>query len=165
MAGLSATTILAASTGILGSAWTSGGQAMISILAVPGLLSTTTPVPGQVLAQQWAGIYSQGKVLGPQAAVISLLGYGYLLYGRSRQGRGWGDCLGAMGLTIGIVPFTLIFMDPTNQALLRVAEGSSSLGSEAVGELLVRWKWLNLTRSMFPLAGGLLGLYGLVGPW
>lgn len=136
---------------------------MLSVLAIPGLLSASSPVPGQVLAQQWAGIYSRGKVLGPQAAAVSLLGYGYLLYDRSRQNRSWGDCLGAMGLSIAIVPFTLVLMDPTNQALLAVADGASTLGSEAVGALLVRWKWLNLVRSLFPLAGSLLGLYGLVG--
>ncbi|ROW07772.1 hypothetical protein VMCG_03389 [Cytospora schulzeri] len=165
MSGYSPTTILAASAGILGSAWNSGGQAMLSILAVPGLLSTTSPVPSQLLAQQWAGIYNRGKVLGPQTAVISLLGYGYLLYDRSRQNRSWGNILGAMGLAVGIVPYTLIVMAPTNQALMNVAKGVSSLGSEAVEELLVKWKWLNLIRSMFPLAGALLGLYGLVGPW
>ncbi|KUI57085.1 Noranthrone monooxygenase [Cytospora mali] len=162
---LPATTIIAASASILGSAWNSGGQAMMSILAIPGLLSATSPVSSQLLAQQWAGIYNRGKVLGPQTAVISLLGYGYLMYDRSsRLNSGWGDYLCAMGLTIGIVPFTLIIMDPTNQALLRVAEGSSSLGYEAVRELLVRWKGLNLIRSLFPIAGALLGLYGLVGP-
>lgn len=138
---------------------------MLSLLAVPGLLSTSSPAPGQLLAQQWAGIYDRGKVLGPQAAVVSLLGYGYLVYDRSRQDRGWGVYAGAMALTIGIVPFTLAFMAPTNQALLGAAEGASTLQSAAVRELLVRWKGLNLARSLLPLAGALLGLYGLVGPW
>ncbi|KAK7743478.1 hypothetical protein SLS53_004012 [Cytospora paraplurivora] len=165
MSGIPTTTIIAAMAGVLGSAWTSGGQAMLSILAVPGLLSTSSSVPSQLLAQQWAGIYNRGKVLGPQAAVVSLLGYGYLVYDRSRQNRGWGDYVGAMALTIGIVPFTLIFMDRTNQALLGVAEGASTLQSEVVRELLVRWKGLNLVRSLLPLSGALLGLYGLVGPW
>lgn len=138
---------------------------MLSVLAIPGLLSTTSSVPTQLLAQQWAGIYNRGKLLGPQAAVLSLLGYGYLMYDRSRQRRGWGVYLGAMALTIGIVPYTLIFMDRTNQALLGVAEGANVLGAEAVRELLVRWKGLNLVRSLLPLAGAVLGLYGLVGPW
>ncbi|ROV96349.1 hypothetical protein VPNG_09052 [Cytospora leucostoma] len=136
MSGIPSTTILAATAGVLGSAWISGGQAMVSMLAVPGLLSISSSVPSQLLAQQWAGIYSRGKVLGPRAAVVSLLGYGYLVYDRSRQDRGWGDYVGAMALTIGIVPFTLIFMVPTNQALLGVAEGASTLPSEAVRELI-----------------------------
>lgn len=120
-----------------------------------------------MLAQQWAGIYNRGKVLGPQAAVISLLGYGYLMYDRSRQGRGWAKYLGAAALSLGIIPFTGILMAETNKALLGVAAGGpgASLSSEAVRELLVRWRDLNLGRSLFPLAGALLGLYELVGPW
>lgn len=193
MAGLQPTTILAASAGILGSAWNSGktnphnnsrgrglgsgkltggptthtgGQATLSALAIPGLLSTNAAVPTQMLAQQWAGIYNRGKVLGPQAAAISLLGYGYLMYDRSRQGRGWGKYVGAAALTVGIIPFTAFFMDNTNQALLGVAAGGAgTLSSEAVRELLVKWRVLNLVRSLFPLAGALLGLYELVGPW
>lgn len=192
MAGLQPTTILAASAGILGSAWNSGktpttplaqtrlgsgkltggptthtgGQAMLSALAIPGLLSTSSAVPSQILAQQWAGIYNKGKVLGPQMAAVSLLGYGYLMYDRSRQSRGWGKYVGAAALTVGIVPFTVFFMDTTNQALLGVAAGTAGhLSSEAVRELLVKWRVLNLVRSLFPLAGALLGLYELVGPW
>lgn len=192
MAGLQPTTILAASAGILGSAWNSGknphnnsrrrrlgsgrltrgptihtgGQAMLSALAIPGLLSTNSAVPTQILAEQWAGIYNRGKVLGPQAAAISLLGYGYLMYDRSRQSRGWGKYVAAAALTVGIVPFTAFFMGNTNQALLEVAAGrAGNLSSEAVRELLVKWRGLNLVRSLFPLAGALLGLYELVGPW
>lgn len=139
---------------------------MLSALAIPGLLSTNSAVPTQMLAQQWAGIYNRGKVLGPQAAAVSLLGYGYLMYDRSRQSRGWGKYMGAAALTVAIVPFTGLFMDNTNQALLGVAAGGAgNLSSEAVRELLVRWRVLNLVRSLFPLAGALLGLYELVGPW
>lgn len=139
---------------------------MLSALAIPGLLSTTSAVPTQMLAQQWAGIYNRGKVLGPQAAAISLLGYGYLMYDRSRQSRGWGKYTGAAALTVAIVPFTGLFMDNTNQTLLGVAAGGAgSISSEAVRELLVKWRDLNLVRSLFPLAGALLGLYELVGPW
>lgn len=139
---------------------------MLSALAIPGLLSTNSAVPSQILAQQWAGIYNNGKVLGPQAAAVSLLGYGYLMYDRSRQSpsRGWGKYIGAAALTVGIVPFTVFFMDDTNQALLGVAAGGAGLSSEAVRELLNKWRVLNLVRSLFPLAGALLGLYELVGP-
>lgn len=138
---------------------------MLSALAIPGLLSTSSAVlPSQILAQQWAGIYNKGKVLGPQMAAVSLLGYGYLMYDRSRQSRGWGKYVGAAALTVGIVPFTVLFMDATNQALLGVAAGGASLSSEAVRELLEKWKVLNLVRSLFPLAGALLGMHELVGP-
>lgn len=136
---------------------------MLSVLAIPGLLESSASVTTQALAQQWAGIYQRGKVLGPQTAVMSLLGYGYLMYDRSSRGLPWSKFVGAAALTIGIVPFTLLAMDPTNQALLKVASGASVLGETAVAELLVRWKGLNLVRSLFPLAGAVLGFWGLVG--
>lgn len=137
---------------------------MLSLLAIPGLLSTTTPVPTQLLAQQWAGIYHRGKVLGPQTALFGLLGYGYLAYERSSRGLSWAKFVWAAGLTLGIVPFTVVFMDPTNQALLQVAAGvGAATGEGALRELLVKWKGLNLMRSIFPLAGAALGLWGLVG--
>lgn len=136
---------------------------MLSLLAIPGLVSTTTPVPAQLLAQQWAGIYHRGKVLGPQTAVLALCGYGYLAYERRAQGLPWARFVGAAALTLGIVPFTVVFMDPTNQALLRVAAGTSVVEAQALGDLLVKWKGLNLVRSLFPLAGAALAFLGLVG--
>lgn len=119
----------------------------------------------RALAEQWAGIYNRGKLLGPQVAVLSLLGYGFLAYQRSvvEARPGWGNFVGAAVLTLSIVPFTKIFMDPTNQALLTTADGTSVLGETAVKELLVRWKDLNLTRALFPLAGAAMGLFTLVG--
>lgn len=182
MPGLPPATVIAATVGILGSAWNSGnspvrhhpqnttankkelgGQAMLSFIAIPGLIGSTSPVTTQALAQQWAGMYNRGKVLGPQVAVLSMLGYGYLVYQRKSQNQpGWGMFAGAAALTLGIVPFTLLFMDTTVQSLLRVAEGTSVLGETAVKELLVRWKGLNLVRSLFPLAGGVLGFWSLV---
>lgn len=137
---------------------------MLSLLAIPGLLSTTTPIPTQLLAQQWAGIYNRGKALGPQTALFGLLGYSYLAYERSSRGLSWSKFLWAAGLTLGIVPFTVVFMDPTNQALLQVAAGGvgAATGEGALRELLIKWKGLNLMRSIFPLAGAALGLWGLV---
>lgn len=152
---------------------------MLSLLAIPGLLSTSTPLPAQALAQQWAGIYNRGKVLGPQTAVLAVLGYGYLAYNaQHRTGSVKGSSsrvgyfAGAAALTLAIVPFTVAFMDATNQALLGIAAGGGaaavgggegSQAAAAVGELLVKWKGLNLIRSLWPLAGAVVGFWGLVG--
>lgn len=136
------------------------------MLAIRGLLdSTSSPVAARALAEQWAGIYNRGKVLGPQVAVLSLLGYGFLAYQRGvvEARPGWGNFVGAAALTLSIVPFTEIFMGATNQALLTTADGTSVLGEAAVKELLVRWKDLNLVRALFPLAGAVMGLFTLVG--
>lgn len=135
---------------------------MLSILAIPGLLSANGPLPApQILAQQWAGIYHRGKLLGPQTAVVAALGYGWLAYDHGRGGR-WSTFAGAAALTLAIGPFTVMFMDPTNRALLEIAGGTAGvLGEAAVEELLLRWKGLNLIRSVWPLAGAVVGLWGL----
>ncbi|CAN8101324.1 unnamed protein product [Discula destructiva] len=164
MSSLPPQTVIAGAVGILSSAWASGGQAMLSLLAIPGLLTPTAPPPApQMLAQQWAGIYSRGKSLGPQTAILAVLGYGYLAYDQGSGGR-WGRFAGAAALTLAIVPFTLMFMAPTNQKLFDVAAGTAGVVKEgSVEELLVRWKGLNLVRSLWPLAGAVVGLWGLVG--
>jgi len=74
-------------------------------------------------------------------------------------------------LTIGIVPYTLIAMVPTNNKLMRKAEDTRDLSAEemiaenedprekSAKELVDLWATHNLARGMFPLAGAILGLW------
>lgn len=134
----------------------------MSLLAVPGLLSAA--VPSQALAQQWEGIYTRGKALGPRMALVSLAGYAYLAYDRRSQGQSYAGYIVAAVLSLGIMPYTIVFMSPTNNALLGVAGGATqTLGESAVRELVSKWKDLNLVRSVFPLVGAVIGLWSLVG--
>lgn len=135
---------------------------MLSLLGIPGLLSDS--IPPQALAKQWEGIYTRGKALGPQMAMASMLGYAYLIYDRRSKGQSYSGYVAAAALSLGIMPYTIIFMMGTNNALLGVASGATKTASEsAVRELLVRWKGLNLLRSVFPFIGGILGIWTLVG--
>jgi hypothetical protein len=68
----------------------------------------------------------------------------------------------AGALTIGIVPFTIIAMTATNNALMQVASGATALGEDATRSLLLKWKGLNMVRSMLPLAGAVVGLWTFV---
>jgi uncharacterized membrane protein len=58
-------------------------------------------------------------------------------------------------LTIGIVPWTIIAMMPTNNKLLAKAEQSASVMADdkEVSDLLRKWTILNGIRSLLPLAG------------
>lgn len=116
------------------------------------------------MAKLWEALYVRGRAQMPRFAALSLLGYSYLAYDRYARGERWGPFALAGALTIGIVPFTLLVMMPTNNALLGVASGTGGqvLSEDAVRSLLLRWKNLNLMRSMFPLAGSLLGLWALL---
>ena len=73
----------------------------------------------------------------------------------------------------GIVPYTLVFMNPTNQALSRRAEAGSKKDSPStaqspasedavVGGLLKKWKALNYGRASMVLTATLLGMVATV---
>ncbi|EOO00850.1 hypothetical protein UCRPA7_3694 [Phaeoacremonium minimum UCRPA7] len=102
-------------------------------------------------------------MLGPQMALVSMLGYAYLIYDRRSQGQSYSGYAAAAGLSLAIMPYTIILMSPTNNALLGVASGATkTLSESAVRELLVKWKGLNLVRSVIPFVGAVLGLWSLV---
>jgi len=82
----------------------------------------------------------------------------------------------AASLVVGIVPYTLIFMEDSNRKLLERAAGSkhyssSSASSEKGPEdlidqesnegLLRRWRTLTLTRALLPTTAGFLGLLAI----
>jgi hypothetical protein len=139
-----------------------GGIASLSLFTMPGLLSA--PVPGELLATQWATMFDMGKVAMPTVAVVSVSSFAYTAYDRSRRGRDWKRYAAAGALTLAIVPFTLIFMNGTNLALLQIAGGcamAEGVDDESVRALISKWAGLNLIRSLLPLAGGVVGLWGL----
>lgn len=88
-------------------------------------------------------------------------------------------------LTVIMVPFTWVCMSPTNDVLFGLQRESqigslnqTQMGSfgnatgagiegegegdvatlEGVTELVVRWGWMHLVRSLFPLAAAVVGL-------
>lgn len=138
---------------------------MLSLLAIPGLLSPPSPGLGaQALAQQWDVVFRRGRVLCPLTAVLAALGYGHLAWRSSpRAAGGTRSLVGAAALSLAIVPFTLLVIGPTNKALQRAAAGEGPLGEGAVRELVRRWSTLNLVRSLLPLSSAVLGLWTLVG--
>ncbi|KAB5549845.1 hypothetical protein GE09DRAFT_186762 [Coniochaeta sp. 2T2.1] len=163
MSKLPSASAAAAIVGIVGSNWVAGGIAGLSHFTMPGLLSAN--VPGHLLAQQWASIFRMGKAAMPAVAVISLGAYAYRAYDRSRRHLDW-TCWAAAGvLTLSIVPFTLVAMNPTNQSLLQIAGGGATaavVNDESVRALITKWAGLNLIRSLLPLGGAVFGLWTLV---
>ena len=57
-------------------------------------------------------------------------------------------------------------MDPTNTALFRLEALASATASavdlNAAQELVVKWAWLHVVRSVFPMVGAILGLVGVL---
>jgi hypothetical protein len=75
--------------------------------------------------------------------------------------RPWGIFAVAGAVTVAMLPFTWIFMAPTNNVLFDLEAKSKSAVVTGIAEaqsLLRKWRLLHIARSIFPLAGAVIGL-------
>ncbi|PGG96508.1 hypothetical protein AJ80_09814 [Polytolypa hystricis UAMH7299] len=136
------------------------------------------------IATQWRHAYHLGRSTAPFIALASSAAYTYLAYA-FREGTGVLHTeataqasnlyLVAALLSLGIVPFTLAVMKPTNDKLMERAAatdaGKEGKGKGVKGEELVasredaevrgwleKWCCLNCARACFPIAATLLAV-------
>lgn len=107
-------------------------------------------------------MFIRGMAIMPKIAVTVALSYAYAAYDSHSRGGYWKGYLGAAATVVGIIPFTLIFMKSTNDALITASKGGASFNTIEVSELVSRWGLLNLTRSFLPLTGAVTGLVTLL---
>ncbi|KAL2131430.1 hypothetical protein VTI74DRAFT_5120 [Chaetomium olivicolor] len=142
----------------------SGAIMSVFLITIPVLVETTKQ-PGK-LVNQWRRVYLSGHVKGPAIATTTGLIYAYAAWSKHAAGEPWRVFAAAGLTTVSIVPYTLIFMQRTNNTLFR-ADDMASKGHEpplAEAERLVkRWGVLNAIRALIPLAGGVIGLLGTCG--
>ncbi|KAI9877952.1 MAG: hypothetical protein M1830_002359 [Pleopsidium flavum] len=134
----------------------------LSLVTIPVLLQTSTPT--SLLLQQWKSIYLRGHIQGPAIATLTGLTYAYVAYAKSQQGKD-GTGYGIAGLaTVAIVPYTLTIMGSVNRRLMEAAAAGprTAVGSEEVKVLVARWSRLNAVRGLFPLLGGIVGLWSVL---
>ncbi|KAL2859781.1 DUF1772 domain-containing protein [Aspergillus lucknowensis] len=162
-------------TAIISGSFLSGAMTALSGITVPVLLDTTTH-PTQLL-HQWVRMYHYGHIALPTLSIATAVLYFSIAAQQTSSSKtvkastrtgtsawGWGRrrALWAGGLTMAMVPFTWVVMNPTNGVLFRMQRGAEmgEMGPtlEEVRGLVVRWAWMHLARSVFPLVGGLLGL-------
>lgn len=98
----------------------------------------------------------------PGVALLSLAAFAYASYNSRQYGNRWRQYAIAGALTIALVPFTVGFMGATNGKLLGVAAAGVGGDQDAL-ELVRKWSGLNLARSLLPLLGAGVGIWGLVG--
>jgi hypothetical protein len=136
----------------------------LCLVAVPVLLDTNTEAPH--LLTQWARMYHYGHRIMPAMAISTLVLYGYTCAKRVGAKKSWSIFGLAGATTVGIIPFTLIFMVPTNDELFRLhamsKESPFGPGIQGVRELVLKWTWLHGVRSLFPLAGAVMGTLGTI---
>jgi hypothetical protein len=69
-------------------------------------------------------------------------------------------------MTSFMVPFTWIFMAPTNKILYEwnasSTRATSAVDLSAVSDIVIKWAWLHVARSVFPMIGVILGFRGLL---
>ncbi|KAK8050742.1 hypothetical protein PG994_012472 [Apiospora phragmitis] len=134
----------------------------LSGIAVPVLLEASRDIPQ--LAYAWTRMYHYGHLALPTMGVGTCLLYLVSAY-RSRKGRA--TLFAAAVATVAMVPFTWVFMTPTNNQLFGLeaaaAAGTTGLLSlDEVRDLIVWWSRLHITRSLMPLLGAMLGATEIV---
>jgi Domain of unknown function (DUF1772) len=142
-----------------------GAMMSLSLMTVPVLLDTTTQAPQ--LFHQWVRMYHYGHQVLPTLAVGTFLLYSYTSVKKRSAKISWRVFALAGVTTLSILPFTWIFVVPTNNELFRLERVSKvePLVKEIIEakELVVRWSWLHFTRSLLPLLGVVLGTVGTFG--
>ncbi len=141
-----------------------GAIMSVFLITIPVLIDTTKE-PAR-LVNHWRRVYLSGHVKGPAIAATTGLIHGYAAWNKHAAGEPWRVFALAGLTTVCIVPFTLTFMQSTNNALFR-ADDLAIKGTEpALAEaqrLVIRWGRLNAIRALIPLAGGVLGMLGACG--
>lgn len=136
-------------------------MADLSMVVVPVLLDTVTEA--RLMVAQWARIYFYGHIIYPGICITTCLLYAYAAYTKQGKGLKWRTWALAAATTIAMVPFTWIFMAPTNN-LLFDRHAQSKTGQEIefneVVNLITTWAGLHYARCLFPLAGACIGLLG-----
>lgn len=126
-------------------------------------------IPQTKLARQWESFYGHGHAQNPPIAAVTACAYAYLGWAVGSRSELFSRLAGtntglfyrlAGFLTVGIVPWTLGFMMPTNYKLMEIAQGleGKEVSDDEFDEVLRHWQVTNAIRGLFPLAGGLLGL-------
>jgi hypothetical protein len=127
-----------------------GAAVYISLVEHPARLSCGT----EAAARQWAPSYQRAAVM--QAVLAILAGVGGVASWIHGEGAAW---LWGGLLIMAVVPFTLLVIRPTNDALL--APGLDPASAET-RELLERWGRLHAVRSGLGLAASIVYVFALM---
>lgn len=90
--------------------------------------------------------------------------YSYAAWSRAKRGGSWRPFALSAALTVGMIPFTWIFMARVNGALFNAVAATEKgyEGNRAQADSLVKsWGQWNAMRAMFPLSGAVVGLLGI----
>ena len=147
---------------------TKGNIAALSMNVTPALLRSRREdnVPPATLAKQWRNMFENGKAQNPPIAAAAAASFFYLawsvraggpLFKQTTYSRA-GLFSAAAVLTLGIVPYTILTMTTTNNALLEKAKSAPEVSDTETARLIEKWTTLNALRGFLPLAGAAVGI-------
>ncbi|EPE28987.1 hypothetical protein GLAREA_00145 [Glarea lozoyensis ATCC 20868] len=146
--------------GLTGSAILAGASLVMSFINVPTFLLAPAPV----LVKQWKHNFIAGRAALPLLSVISA-GANFYLYSRSAYTLP--SYLFAGLTSVGIIPYTVVFMRGVNGRLMGMAEGVEEgemgrVGSlESVHELVDWWGVLQLGRTGLVCVSAVLNVWNV----
>lgn len=127
----------------------------ISLLAVPTCMDTA--LSATQLCRMWERVFHYGHRALPALALAT--GGLYMSIGYKERSKRRPMAIAGLA-TVAIMPFTWIFMFPTNDRLFAMAAAGDANPPSFVEarNLVVHWCRLHFTRAMFPLIGAVVGL-------
>ena len=153
---------LAQTVGITFSTLLAGSTISMSTFLVPRILESPAPL----LLKQWTNFFNTAKKVQPPLAIVAGGSYFYLAYdlfsSTTTSGADRGRLLRyavAGLLSVGIVPYTILFLNQTNNKLLGMKDASILVAGESVHQLVDRWGVLNLVRGVMLTVSGALGVW------
>ncbi|CAD0110381.1 unnamed protein product [Aureobasidium uvarum] len=153
--------------GLTSAAWLSGNISALSLISLPAIANVKqdSTLSNAHAVKLWEQTFQRGGSQNPPIALSGAISLGFLAWSlRSLR------TVTAVGLrssplfaiaavsTMAIVPFTIVFLNPTNNKLLVYAAKAkkdelSVTETEDVDALLEKWTFLNRVRGFLPLAG------------
>ena len=143
--------------GLTSSLFLSGIYFASSHLTLPILYRLPTSTGTSVFVE----LYNRAVPVVVPLAVVSSLSSATVAYLDPAQRTSWAV---AGALTLATMPWTIVVMMSTNKRLMELDESEverEKAGSQEVVRLLKQWTWMNMTRSVMAMAGGLLGFWAL----
>ncbi|KAK3291288.1 uncharacterized protein B0H64DRAFT_378039 [Chaetomium fimeti] len=148
-------------TAVISGSFLSGAMISLSAFAVPVFLDTNRSADHTV--RQWVRLYHYGHIYLPALCVATCGLYGYAAVTKRAGGKKeWTRYVLAAVSTFAMVPFTWLIMTPTNDTLFGLEASGSAQDLDHVRGLVVKWAWLHVTRSLFPLVGAFIGFKTLL---
>jgi hypothetical protein len=157
---------LAQTIGITVASAAAGSTLSISFYTIPRLLESPTPL----ILKQWGHLFDTGRKTGPPIGMTAAASFFYLAYALKEDRFKFLGYLVAGGLSVGIVPYTLLVLMGTNRKLLSKVEETRALGKgesmvevglgkETAHRLVDWWGVLNVGRGLILAAAGVVGAW------